>query len=83
MVKSSYVRVWETVTMEQSAVISRDEQILGGMPVFAGTRVPIRTLLNYLEQGHSLSTFLEDFPTVKRLQAQQVLSLLKQDRSSI
>jgi uncharacterized protein (DUF433 family) len=64
--------------MEQGAIITRDEQILGGLPVFAGTRVPVRTLLDYLEQGHSLDTFLDDFPTVQRGQAQQVLSLLKQ-----
>lgn len=41
-------------------------EILGGTPVFYGTRVPVRTLLDYLEGGDSLSDFLEDFPTVSR-----------------
>ena len=42
---------------------------MGGTPVFRGTRVPIQTLLDYLEGGHPLGEFLADFPTVKREQA--------------
>jgi uncharacterized protein (DUF433 family) len=49
-----------------STLIRSDPEILGGMAVFAGTRVPFRTLLEYLEGGDSLAEFLEDFPTVSR-----------------
>ena len=45
-----------------------DRDILGGTPVFAGTRVPVQTLFDYLEAGDSLETFLDDFPTVTRKQ---------------
>lgn len=51
------------------SVIQRSSEILGGTPVFTGTRVPVRTLLDYLEAGQPLSDFLEDFPTVSRDQA--------------
>ena len=50
-------------------VVSSDPEVLGGVPVFAGTRVPIRTLIDYLESGEALDTFLSDFPTVSRAQA--------------
>lgn len=63
--------------MNQSDVISRDREILGGTPVFAGTRVPIQTLLDYLEGGQPLREFLDDFPTVSRDQAIAVLEQLK------
>lgn len=62
----------------KSPLIIRDNDILGGIPVFAGTRVPVKTLLDYLEKGYPLDSFLDDFPTVSRLQAQQTLGLLKQ-----
>jgi uncharacterized protein (DUF433 family) len=56
--------------MKQSEpVIYSDPEIVGGTPVFGGTRVPLATLLDYLEAGQSLSEFLEDFPTVTREQA--------------
>ena len=63
--------------MNEDTLITRDNDILGGIAVFAGTRVPIHTLWDYLEKGHSLGDFLEDFPTVSRLQAQQVLALAR------
>ena len=47
-------------------VIHSDPDILGGTPVFIGTRVPFQTLLDYLEAGDSLDEFLDDFPTVSR-----------------
>jgi uncharacterized protein (DUF433 family) len=47
-------------------VITKDPDILGGTPVFRGTRVPFQTLLDYLEAGQTLDEFLEDFPTVTR-----------------
>jgi uncharacterized protein (DUF433 family) len=59
-------------------VIQIDPDILGGKPVFAGTRVPVQTLLDYLETDHDLSEFLDDFPTVKREQAIAVLKEAKQ-----
>ena len=65
----------ETPAQEPRLII-RDADILGGLPVFAGTRVPVKTLMDYLEKGHPLDDFLDDFPTVTRRQAQQVLALL-------
>ena len=52
-----------------STVIHSDPEILGGMPVFVGTRVPFRNLIDYLERNHSLDEFLDSFPTVSREQA--------------
>lgn len=60
-----------------SSPVHSDPDILGGAPVFIGTRVPVRTLLEYLEAGDSLHEFLEDFPTVTREQAVAVLQLAK------
>jgi uncharacterized protein (DUF433 family) len=54
-------------------LIVKDPDILGGTPVFAGTRVPIRVLFEHLEAGDRLDDFLESFPTVTRDQAVQVL----------
>jgi uncharacterized protein (DUF433 family) len=51
------------------AVIHSDPDILGGTPVFVGTRVPFRNLIDYLERGHSLGEFLDEFPSVTREQA--------------
>lgn len=47
-------------------IISSDPEVMGGTPCFAGTRVPVQTLLDYLEAGDSIDDFLEGFPTVKR-----------------
>ncbi len=52
-----------------------DPEILGGVPVFRGTRVPVRVLLEYLSAGQSLDQFLDEFPTVTREQAQAALEL--------
>ena len=62
--------------MEEEALITRDPDILGGVPVFAGTRVPVKMLVEYLEKGHSFDVFLDDVTTVTRQQARQVLALL-------
>lgn len=51
------------------SVIHSDPEILSGTPVFVGTRVPAKNLVDYLEGGHTLDEFLEDFPTVTREQA--------------
>ena len=56
-----------------STEISSDPDVLGGTPVFRGTRVPVRALLDYLEGGHPLSAFLEDFPGVTEAHAVAVL----------
>ncbi len=56
-------------------VIHSDPDILGGTPVFVGTRVPIKTLLDYLEAGNSLDEFLDHFPSVQREQAIAALEL--------
>jgi len=50
-------------------VVHSDPDILGGTPVFVGTRVPFRNLIDYLERNHSLDEFLDSFPTVSRAQA--------------
>ena len=59
-------------------VVHRDPEIMGGTPVFIGTRVPFQTLLDYLEAGDRLGEFLEDFPTVTREQAVAALEQAKQ-----
>ena len=57
---------------------SQRPEIMGGTPVFVGTRVPLATLLDYLEAGQPLSEFLEDFPTVTREQAVAALEQAKE-----
>lgn len=61
-----------------SPLISTSPERLGGAPVFAGTRVPVQTLIEYLEAGHPLDQFLDDFPSVTRDHAVAVLELAKQ-----
>ena len=58
-------------------VITRDPDVLGGTPVFRGTRVPFQALLDYLEARQSLDDFLDDFPTVTREAAVHVLEHAK------
>ena len=58
-------------------VIDRSADILGGTPVFSGTRVPVRILIEYLEAGDRLDDFLDNFPTVSRSQAVEVLERAK------
>ena len=60
-------------------VITSSPEILGGVPVFAGTRVPVQNLLDSLEEGDSIDLFLYDFPTVKREQVVAVLEAAKQE----
>jgi uncharacterized protein (DUF433 family) len=57
--------------------IVRDPEILGGTPVFRGTRVPFQTLLDYVEGGDTLNEFLDDFPTVTREAAIRALEHAK------
>ena len=58
-------------------LITRNPNILGGTPVFTGTRVPVETLFDYLEAGDPLDRFLDHFPTVERAHAVAVLEFLK------
>ena len=62
---------------QHADVIRCDPKVLGGTPVFRGTRVPVRALVDYLEGGEGLDEFLEDFPTVTRGQAVAALELAK------
>lgn len=66
-----------TVTFDDQLIV-RDREILGGTPVFAGMRVPVQTLFDYLGAGDPLDEFLDDFPTVRREQATQLLEQFKQ-----
>lgn len=59
-------------------VINIDPEILGGTPVFKGTRVPIETLFDHLESGITIDAFLDDFPSVTKEQVIQVLELVSQ-----
>jgi uncharacterized protein (DUF433 family) len=63
---------------ELPAVVHSDKNIMGGTPVFVGTRVPFQTLLDYLESGDPLTDFLEDFPTVSRELAVAALEQAKE-----
>ena len=58
--------------------VHADPDTLGGTPVFVGTRVPVRALLDYLEHGRPLAEFLDDFPTVEEALALGVLEHMKQ-----
>ena len=64
-------------TQVETQIISRSPNILSGTPVFAGTRVPVETIIDYLAGGHSLDEFLDDFPTVSREQALELLGRIK------
>ena len=62
----------------ETQVISRSPDVMSGAPVFAGTRVPVQTIVDYLAGGHSLEEFLDDFPTVRREQALELLERVKE-----
>jgi uncharacterized protein (DUF433 family) len=59
----------------ENPILSRSSEVMGGTPVFTGTRVPIQTLLDYVEAGDSIDDFLAGFPTVRR---DQVIGFLEQ-----
>lgn len=63
-----------TVIPEQELIISRDPERMSGVPVFAGTRVPITHLIEHLDGNYSIDEFIDCFPTVER---EQVVELLK------
>jgi uncharacterized protein (DUF433 family) len=59
----------EASMAKRLSVVHSDPEILGGTPVFVGTRVPLRNLFDYLERGHGIDEFLDAFPTVSKEQA--------------
>ena len=69
----------QTLTViSPQTVIHSDPEIMGGTPCFKGTRVPVKNLFDYLEEGESLKFFFEDFPRVTKKQVEAVLELSKQ-----
>jgi uncharacterized protein (DUF433 family) len=66
--------------MAQPSVIVRNPEIMSGEPVFRGTRVPFKNLTDYLERGHTLDEFLDDFPGVSR---EAAIAALEEARSSL
>jgi len=65
------------MALSPTSIVHSDSDILGGTPVFVGTRVPFQALIDYLEGGHPLDDFLEDFPSVTREQAIGALDLAR------
>jgi uncharacterized protein (DUF433 family) len=68
------------VVMKKASVVKIDLEIMGGTPCFDGTRVPARTLIDYIESNAALDDFLEEFPTVSRDQA---IAFLEEERGGI
>jgi uncharacterized protein (DUF433 family) len=66
--------------VKKRRIISIDPEVMGGTPCFAGTRVPVQTLLDYLQAGDSIDDFLEGFPTVKR---EQVIAFMDEAKDSL
>ncbi len=66
--------------MEMARVFHRDPEIMGGTPVFTGTRVPVQNLVDYLEGSESIEDFLSAFPTVKR---EQVIAFIEAAKESL
>lgn len=64
----------------KSTVVTSSPDVMGGTPVFAGTRVPIENLLDYLEGGESIDDFLEGFPSVSR---EQVITFLEETKARV
>jgi uncharacterized protein (DUF433 family) len=61
------------VALPDGSVVHSDTEILGGTPVFVGTRVPVKTLVDYLEGGYSVDEFLDNFPSVRQAQVNAFL----------
>ncbi|NER20266.1 MAG: DUF433 domain-containing protein [Symploca sp. SIO1B1] len=66
--------------LQESPIISTSPEIMSGTPVFAGTRVPVQTLLDYLKAGESINDFLDGFPTVTR---EQVIAFLEETEKQL
>ena len=65
-------------SMSKTTFLESSRDVLGGTPVFKGTRVPVKTLIDYLQGGDTLDDFLRDFPTVKRGQARKAFNAAKE-----
>lgn len=63
---------------EMTSVVHSDPEILGGVPVFVGTRVPVQSLFDYIEGGDTLDEFVRQFPSVRREQAVGVLEIARE-----
>jgi uncharacterized protein (DUF433 family) len=77
------LHVWSTeeyISSMEQPIVSRNPEVMGGTAVFAGTRVPLQTLLDYLEAGESIDDFLEGFPSVSR---EQVITFLEQAKDRL
>ena len=68
--------------MRRQDIVNEDPEILGGAAVFVGTRVPVQSLLDYLRGGDTLDDFLQDFPSVRREQAEAALDLAQEALTS-
>lgn len=64
----------------KSTLVSSSPDVMGGTPVFSGTRVPVETLIEYLEEGDSIDDFLEGFPSVTRV---QVIAFLEEGKARV
>lgn len=64
----------------RTMIVSRSPKVLGGTPVFSGTRVPIQALMDYLEGGESIDDFLQGFPRVTR---EQVIAFLEEAKARV
>ena len=71
---------WAYAVRMAKPVVSRSPDVMGGTPVFAGTRVPVQTLLDYLEAGETIDEFLQGFPTVTR---EQVIAFLEEAKDRV
>jgi uncharacterized protein (DUF433 family) len=69
------IKMTESKPVELSAIVSRDPEVHSGDLVFAGTRVPVDTLIDYLKAGSSIDQFLDGFPSVERRQVEAFLEL--------
>lgn len=70
------------MTTSSEIPIQQSEDILGGTPVFTGTRVPIHNLIDYMAVGETIDEFLDDFPTVSREQVIQILQMSGNEQTS-
>lgn len=74
--------MFNKLSIMQYGQVSIDPEIMSGAPVFAGTRVPIQNLFDYIEGGEDLSEFLDDFPSVSKESAVAVLEMAKKSLTS-
>ena len=66
-------------TIDLTGIVHSDPEIMGGTPVFVGTRVPLESLFDHLKAGDSIEVFLDGFPSVKREQVLRVLELVEHE----